>query len=90
MAYQRAGGDKRGNCRDREARRRWMKSPEAGFGGNGETVPCVHCGIDLHHPEADRIVPGGTYARTNVQPACRGCNLGRSNNTTWAFQPAFA
>jgi len=92
--YKRAGGDKRGSAASRRARKNWMlgliRDPRLGwapFGGNGSTVDCVHC----HQPqtfqtvEADRIVPGGPYARHNVQPACRACNLSRSDNTDWAY-----
>lgn len=33
--------------------------------------------------EADRIAPGGTYARANIQPACRRCNSARGNRSDW-------
>lgn len=77
----RPGGEKRGNSRDRAARKRWML---ATF-GNGTTCPCVHCGTPLTYAtvEADRIVPGGSYRRDNVQPACRADNLARSNHLDW-------
>jgi dTDP-4-amino-4,6-dideoxygalactose transaminase len=68
----RAGGEKRGNCRDRAARRAWMLRTW----GDGVKCPCV---------EADRIVPGGSYRRENVQPACRSCNLARSNDIEWSY-----
>lgn len=87
MANFRAGKkDKRGNSYDRHARKRWLLSPESGFGGNGKRVPCIHgCGTVLTYEtiEADRIQPGGTYARTNVQPSCRPCNIERGNNPNW-------
>lgn len=77
--------DARGNSRDRAARRAWILSPAAGFGGNGATVPCVHCHkivtADLMH--VDRIVPGGTYRRNNIQPSCAKCNHDRCNNPNW-------
>jgi hypothetical protein len=62
-----------------------MLSPGAGFGGNGAKVPCVHCQamLDFDTVEADRKVPGGSYRRDNVQPACRACNLARSDNASW-------
>lgn len=77
----RAGGDKRGSSRDRLRRKLWML---AHF-GNGETCPCTHCGMTLTRVtvEADRIIPGGSYRRDNVQPSCRRCNAQRSNNTEW-------
>jgi hypothetical protein len=80
----RAGGEKRGNCKDRAARKLWMLRTW----GNGEKCPCVHCDamLDYDTVEADRIVPGGSYRRDNVQPACRLCNLTRSNNAAWTPQ----
>ena len=55
--------------------------------GDGEKCPCVHCGriLDFATVEADRIVPGGPYRRDNVQPACRTCNLARSDNPEWSY-----
>lgn len=84
----RAGGEKRGNSKDRAARKLWMLSPGAGFSGNGTSVPCTWCQTVLTYAtvEADRIIPGGSYRRDNVQPACRRCNADRSNDTTWAFK----
>lgn len=77
----RAGGEKRGNSKDRRARKLWML---ASF-GDGTVAPCVHCLNELSYEtiEADRIIPGGSYRRDNVQPACRTCNLSRSNNLDW-------
>ena len=81
MSTPRAGGEKRGNSKDRAARKLWMLATW----GNGEKCPCVHCDamLDYDTVEADRIVPGGSYRRDNVQPACRLCNLTRSNNAAW-------
>jgi hypothetical protein len=55
--------------------------------GDGASCPCVHCrkSLTFETVEADRIVPGGPYARHNVQPACRDCNLRRSDNAEWSF-----
>jgi 5-methylcytosine-specific restriction endonuclease McrA len=87
--YYRAGGDKRGSAATRRARKQWMLGAIedrtlgwAPFGGNGTTVPCVFCKESLTFAtvEADRIVPGGSYRRENVQPACRACNLARSDD----------
>lgn len=77
----RPGGEKRGNSQDRRRRKMWML---AAF-GDGEKCPCVHCGMMLSYEtvEADRIIPGGSYRRENVQPACRACNLSRSDDITW-------
>jgi hypothetical protein len=84
---QRPGGEKRGNSKDRRARKLWMLSEAAGFGGDGTKVPCVHCGTMLTYEtvEADRIVAGGSYRRDNVQPADRACNLDRSNKSEWSY-----
>ncbi len=43
------------------------------------TTRCFRCGDRLHYDilTVDRIVPyclGGTYARTNIRPACLDCN----------------
>jgi 5-methylcytosine-specific restriction endonuclease McrA len=85
----RHGGDKRGNAASRRARKLWLlgaiEDPRLGwapFGGNGETVPCVFCEKSLTFAtvEADRKEAGGPYARWNVQPACRPCNLARSDD----------
>lgn len=83
----RPGGEKRGNSKDRRARKLWMLSPAAPFAGDGTRVRCVHCGDWLTYDtvEADRIVPGGSYRRDNVQPACRSCNLDRSNKSEWSY-----
>jgi hypothetical protein len=84
---QRHGGEKRGNSYARRARKLWMLSIAAGFGGDGVKVPCVHCGmmLDFNTVEADRIIPGGSYRRENVQPADRACNLSRSNDAAWTY-----
>jgi hypothetical protein len=81
----RHGGEHRGNSKDRAARRNWISSSKAGFGGNGTTVPCVHCGSDVEKPAVhiDRKEPGGSYRHENIQPACAGCNQSRSNNPDW-------
>jgi len=72
---------KRGNVYDRHSRNKWLRSPEAGFGGNGETVPCTMCGTVLTEKtvEADRILAGDSYAHWNIRPACRPCNASRGN-----------
>ena len=81
---------KRGNVTDRRNRRRWLLSPAAGhdygngfvyFGGDGTKVPCVycHCLLDESTVEADRIIPGESYAHWNIQPACRHDNASRQD-----------
>jgi 5-methylcytosine-specific restriction endonuclease McrA len=88
----RAGGDKRGSNGDRLRRRRWLVSPGAGrevdglfisFGGDGWSVPCWwKCGriVTELTVEADRVAAGGSYRRENIVPACRPCNLARSDD----------
>ena len=77
----RAGGEKRGNSRDRYARKTWML---ATF-GDGRKCKCIHCNCTLVRKtlEADRIVPGGSYKHSNIQPACRNCNVARNNDPEW-------
>lgn len=84
----RAGGDKRGNTRDRARRKAWLLRTF----GNGVLCRCSHCGavLDVATLEADRIEPGGSYCHANIQPACRDCNLRRSNNPAWSRFPAQA
>lgn len=87
MSQPRHGGDHRGSAASRRARKIWMLSEAAGFGGDGSKVPCVHCGMILNFDtvEADRIIPGGGYLRSNVQPADRACNLLRSDDASWTY-----
>lgn len=84
----RPGGEKRGNSSDRRRRKHWMLARW----GDGHTAPCTHCGCDLVYEtiEADRIVPGGSYRRENIQPACRQCNAARSDNADWVGPVAIA
>lgn len=77
------GYDKRGSAANRRARRAWLLSPVSGFGGDGKTVPCFHCGEPLGALafEVDRFPVcghmGGSYRRDNVVPSCRFCNTNR-------------
>jgi hypothetical protein len=78
--------DPRGNSRNRRARKLRMLS-DPNFGGTGTTVPCVHgCGtiLDYDSVQADRKIPGGTYAYRNVQPSCQDCNIQRGDGTSCA------
>jgi 5-methylcytosine-specific restriction endonuclease McrA len=85
------GQDKRGNSKDRAARRRYLLDPKAGFGGNGEVVLCAlgtvaDCAmlVDYKTMEVDRIVPGaegGRYIRSNIRPTCRPCNEAAGHDT---------
>jgi hypothetical protein len=81
---QQTGDDRRGNARNRAARKVWMlSSPQ--FGGNGQEVRCTYCPMLLTYGtvQADRIIPGGSYRRANVTPACGPCNINRSNKIGW-------
>lgn len=75
------GKDKRGNTRDRAIRHLWLL---AAF-GDGYSCPCRYCGTTLTFEtvEADRVVPGGSYRRENIVPACRSCNSRRGNDPHW-------
>lgn len=68
--------DKRGSNRNRRARKLWFLTEF----GDGEKVPCYLCDRPLTYAEvtADRLVPGGPYARWNVRPACLPCNRSRA------------
>ena len=75
----RPGGEKRGNNRDRRRRKIWML---ATFDKDlGPDKARCHLRLadrcrgvmDYHTVTADRINPGGTYARANVRPACAPC-----------------
>lgn len=81
MASKRHGGDKRGSAASRRSRKFWMLKTF----GTGVQAPCVHCEEQLTFEtvEADRIIPGGSYRRENVQPACRSCNLERSDKPNY-------
>lgn len=84
----RPGGDKRGNAAQRRARKGYLLT----LWGNGETCPCSYCGhlLTFATVEADRILAGGSYARHNVIPACRECNVARLDRTLWSFAPNLA
>lgn len=84
----RNGGDKRGSSHQRRLRKLWLLKEY----GDGQVVDCIHCGKELIFGtlEADRILPGGSYSRENVQPSCRNCNVRRSNNWIfwWLYEPS--
>lgn len=72
-----SNGNARGSSTDRRARRRWLlrtwRANKPGF------VRCYRCGalLDESTVTVDRIIPGclgGRYVRTNIRPACSGCN----------------
>lgn len=90
----RVNGDCRGKAQDRRRRKQWLLDTF----GDGETAPCVHCQgtLDFDSLTVDRIIPGaegGRYTRDNIQPACLGCNVARSDNPYWTppyYEPPIA
>lgn len=75
----RSSANERGSSYDRRARKQWLVSPAAGYGGDGVKVGCWECGVMLSADELipDRIVPGelgGTYRRANIRPQCPLCS----------------
>jgi 5-methylcytosine-specific restriction endonuclease McrA len=77
--------DKRGKAVDRRKRKVYLLAKH----GDGESCPCVHCGKGLDYAtlEQDRIVPGGSYARSNIQPSCGPCNKRRGNSPITPYPP---
>lgn len=76
----RAGGEKRGNSRDRARRKVWLLAtfdpdlgPEVARCHLGIAGDRCHGYVDAHTLTVDRIEPGGTYCRSNIQPACTPC-----------------
>ena len=75
----RAGGDRRGNNRDRRRRKLWLLAtfdPELG----PDQCRCRlmlsdRCRgvLDYATVTSDRLDTGGSYARANTQPACKPC-----------------
>lgn len=78
----RRGGDHRGSAASRRIRKAWLLRTF----GDGEKAPCSWCTILLTFTEveADRKELGGSYARHNIQPACRGCNA-RRQRPGWTY-----
>lgn len=83
--------NQRGGSPQRRARKLWLLSSGAGFGGDGEKVQCSFgCGtwLSFETVTVDRFplagINGGTYKRGNIRPACARCNYadgGRLGNT---------
>jgi len=77
----------RGNTAQRRARKLWLLSHEAGWGGDGETVPCWECGMLCEYEDlvADRIISGengGRYTRDNIAPHCQLCSCRQGQRRT--------
>lgn len=90
----RTNRNERGSSYDRRARRAWLVSVRAGFGGDGVKVPCWECGRMLTEENVipDRIVPGsegGTYRRSNIRgPHCTLCSCRQGQRMTTALMAA--
>lgn len=75
----RAGGEKRGNSYDRRRRKLWLLATfDQDLGPDKcrcwlDLAEGCRVELDIHTITVDRIDPGGTYARPNIQPACRVC-----------------
>lgn len=75
----RAGGDRRGNHIDRRRRKLWLLATfDVDLGPDRARCQLAisdNCRqiVTFETVTADRIIPGGTYAHTNVQPACAPC-----------------
>lgn len=90
----RTNRNERGSSYDRRARRAWLVSAAAGFGGDGVKVPCWECGKMLGVDEVipDRMVPGehgGTYRRANIRgPHCMTCSCRQGARRTAELRAA--
>lgn len=85
----RCNTNERGSAADRRARKRWLLSPAAGWGGDGLDVPCWDCGVLCEYDDlvADRIIAGhrgGTYCRSNIAPHCALCSSRQGQRLTVA------
>lgn len=75
----RAGGEKRGNYLDRRRRRKWLlETFDVDMGPDSarchlKLSPVCAGTVDPLSLTVDRIEPGGTYAHSNIRPACRPC-----------------
>lgn len=75
----RAGGERRGNCRDRARRRTWLLSTfdmDLGpYRARCHLRISDACADELNVTTltVDRIDPSRGYVRDNIQPACSAC-----------------
>lgn len=75
-----SNGNSRGGSADRRRRKLWLLEE---FGDGSQAACSFGCGttVTMETITVDRFpVPGcqgGTYARGNIRPACRGCNSSR-------------
>lgn len=83
----------RGSSSDRRRRRLWLLSVHAGWGGDGDSVPCWGCAVVLEYDDliVDRIIPGelgGRYTRDNIAPHCALCSCRQGQVRTCAIVAA--
>jgi hypothetical protein len=77
----RPGGDKRGSATSRRRRRAWLLATfDQDLGPDLarcwlDLSPACLVTVDARSLTVDRINPGGSYARGNIQPACRPCQV---------------
>lgn len=82
-----SNGGERPNSYQRRARKYYLLVKH----GDGQTCPCYFCKSELTFKSLtlDRRKPGsrgGTYAKQNLIPACRGCNIRRGDKSIQAFK----
>lgn len=83
----RCNSAERGSSYERRARRLWLVTVAAGWGGDGETVPCWECHVVLWVEDiyVDRLIPGerqGRYTRDNIAPHCAVCSCRQGQRRT--------
>ncbi len=83
----RCNSAERGSSHARRSRRLWLLTEGAGWGGDGETVPCWECHVILWFEDifVDRIIPGerhGRYTRDNIAPHCCLCSCRQGQRRT--------
>ena len=76
----RRNGDNRGSAKERRKRKLYVLELSG--------KRCVHCNrrVTFDTVEVDRINPGGSYARANVQASCGRCNRARNRIQIAAFE----
>lgn len=86
----RCNTNERGSSYERRARKAWLLSVAAGWGGDGESVPCWECDVLVEAEDliADRIIAGehgGRYVRANIAPHCPLCSGRQGQRRTVAI-----
>jgi hypothetical protein len=90
MNYRKGTKDQRGRAADRARRKSKLlaRYPSTDHPYSDDHADCVHCGKGLTYVtlEQDRIIPGGPYRMSNVQPSCRPCNVRRGDSPITPFK----